>query len=51
MSKELEVKFIRADISEELAEQLLFDVFDLLLREDFTVLADKEERPKKINKN
>ena len=46
MSKELEVKFIRADISEELAEQLLFSVFDLLLKEDFIVPADKEERPK-----
>ena len=48
MSKELEIKFVRADISEELAEQLLFNVFDLLLRDDNLELVSAKKDPDQI---
>jgi len=50
MSEKLKVQYVRSDISEEQAKLLIFQVFDLLLKEDFTAPADKEDRPK-INKN
>ena len=45
--EKLNVQLIRSDISDEQAESIMFEVFDLLLKEDFTAPAGKEERPNK----
>lgn len=51
MSKELEVKFIRANISEDQSERVLFEVFNLILGqrlEESAVEPSKEEDKKDL---
>lgn len=45
MLEELKVQYVRSNISEEQSERLMFEVFDLLLKEDGVVAAGKEDKP------